>query len=61
MPDYDDYTGAVRAIHRLEDTYLLKTKDIQKGKLSTQYPSRPLTGIFHIHSSEMCHISYIIF
>ena len=47
MPSEKDYEGVIKAIHRLESTYLLETKDIQMGNLSQKYPSsRPLNGIF---------------
>ena len=44
MPDDEDYRGAIVALNRLEDAYLLNPSDIRNGKLSTQYPSRKLTG-----------------
>ena len=46
MPNNEDYIGAVQAIHRLSDTYLIEPDDIRKGNISTNYPSRQLTGIF---------------
>ena len=45
MPNNEDYIGAVQAIHRLSDTYLIEPDDIRKGNISTKYPSRQLTGI----------------
>ncbi len=44
LPTNDDYKGAIQAINRLEDTYLLTTREIQSGTLSQKYPSRPLDG-----------------
>jgi len=45
MPTNKDYEGTIQAIHRLQSTYLLNTKDIQMGNLSDKYPStRPLNG-----------------
>ena len=47
MPTDKDYEGVIQAIHRLQSTYLLDTKDIQMGNLSHKYPSiRPLSGRF---------------
>ena len=43
LPTDEDYNGAILAIHRLEDTYLLEPKDVRSGKLSEHYPSRGLT------------------
>ena len=45
LPTNEDYEGAIVALHRLEDTYLLDPNDIRTGKLSEKHPSRPLTGI----------------
>ena len=44
LPTSDDYYGAVKAIHRLEDTYLLNATSIRLGNLNNHYPSRPLTA-----------------
>jgi hypothetical protein len=44
LPTNVDYKGAIVAIHRLEDTYLLSTSDIRNGNLSVKYHSRPLTA-----------------
>ncbi len=44
LPGTDDYNGAAVALHRLEDTYNLKPRDIRSGSLSKKYPSRELTG-----------------
>ncbi len=44
LPTSDDYTGAVKAILRLEDTYMLNSTSIRLGDLNSQYPSRPLTA-----------------
>ena len=44
LPTSDDYTGAIKAIHRLEDTYLLNATSIRLGSLNARYPSRPLTA-----------------
>ncbi len=44
LPSPDDFEGAIRAIHRLEDTYLLDTREIRFGNLSANYSSRFLTG-----------------
>ena len=44
LPTEEDYEGAIVALHRLEDTYLLDPKDIKNGILSDKNPSRPLTG-----------------
>lgn len=46
LPDNDDYIGAIQAIHRLQDTYLLDSSEIRLGNLSSRYPSRPLNGLF---------------
>jgi hypothetical protein len=44
LPTEEDYEGAIVALHRLEDTYLLDPKDIKNGILSDKNPSRSLTG-----------------
>jgi hypothetical protein len=44
LPTIEDYEGAILGIHRLEDTYLLKPKDLALGKISAKHSSRPLTG-----------------
>ena len=49
MPTNKDYEGTIKAIHRLQSTYLLDTKDIQMGNLSDKYPStRPLNGRIYL-------------
>ena len=51
MPSNKDYEGVIKAVHRLQATYLLDTSDIQTGNLSQKYPaSRPLSGINFIFS-----------
>ena len=46
MPSNKDYEGVIKAVHRLQSTYLLDVNDIQSGNLSKKYPStRPLNGI----------------
>ena len=44
LPNNDDYSGAIVAIHRLEDTYQLDPTNIRKGNLSKNFPSRSLTA-----------------
>jgi prolyl 4-hydroxylase len=44
LPTDNDYTGAIKAIHRLDDTYLLNATSIRLGSLNARYPSRPLTA-----------------
>ena len=44
LPTNEDYVGSINGLLRLEDTYLLESDEIRKGKLSDKYPSRPLTG-----------------
>lgn len=56
LPDKDDYEGAIVAIHRLQDTYLLDPIDIRTGNLSKNYPSRPLTAF---ECFEFGRIAYI--
>ena len=46
MPTNNDYEGVIKAVHRLQTTYLLDVKDIQMGNLSEKYPTaRPLKGL----------------
>lgn len=49
LPTGEDYTGAINALQRLEDTYLLSPAEIRSGNLSKNYPSRPLNGINNIY------------
>ncbi|RNA10195.1 prolyl 4-hydroxylase subunit alpha-2 [Brachionus plicatilis] len=44
LPDNEDYEGVIKAMHRLEDTYLIQPNDIRLGNLKTQHPSRPLSA-----------------
>lgn len=44
LPDNEDYQGVIKAMHRLEDTYLLKPDEIRLGNLNTNHPSRPLNA-----------------
>lgn len=44
LPSNDDYVGAISALHRLEDTYLLEPEKISHGNLSQKHPSRALNG-----------------
>lgn len=44
LPNNEDYDGVIKAMHRLEDTYLLEPKDIRLGNLNSLYPSRPLNA-----------------
>lgn len=44
LPNNEDYEGVIKALNRLEDTYLLDPKDIRTGRLNTKHPSRPLNG-----------------
>lgn len=48
LPSSEDYSGAIQALHRLSDTYLLNPKEIRLGNLSQNYPSRPLNGILAV-------------
>ena len=64
LPTNEDYKGAIKAIHRLEDTYLLSPSDIRSGKLSQKHPSRPLTGNLFICFAFIlyhCKITTLIF
>ncbi len=46
LPTSNDYDGTIKAVHRLEDTYQLTTKDIRNGNLSETYPTlRRLTAL----------------
>jgi prolyl 4-hydroxylase len=45
VPTNKDYEGAILAIHRLQDTYLLTPSDLQNNKMSNKFPSiRPLNA-----------------
>lgn len=44
LPTGDDYTGAINALHRLEDTYLLSPPEIRSGNHSQNSLCRPLNG-----------------
>ena len=39
MPNYDDYYGALTALFRLQETYLLKPKHFLNKSLSQLYPT----------------------
>lgn len=59
LPSLEDYNGAAVALHRLEDTYQIEPQNIRLGNLSSQFPSRPLTGTrFDHHSRLPNNISY---
>jgi len=55
LPSSEDYSGAIQALHRLSDTYLLNPKEIRLGNLSKNYPSRPLNAF---ECFEMGRIAY---
>ncbi len=42
FPTDKDYNGALLAIIRLEDTYLVKPREFYYGNLSSMYPSKRL-------------------
>jgi hypothetical protein len=44
LPTYEDYSGSVTALHRLEDTYLLRPVDIRKGNIGLFKSIRELNG-----------------
>lgn len=46
MPGEEDYRGAITALIRLEDTYLLKPRDVRKGVFGKSKAMRRLNGLF---------------
>lgn len=44
MPTEEDYRGAITALIRLEDTYLLTPSDIRAGVFGKSKSMRPLNG-----------------
>lgn len=44
LPNEEDYKGAVRALLRLQDTYLLSTLEMSKGVFWHSKSFRPLNG-----------------
>lgn len=55
LPTNEDYDGVIKALHRLEDTYLLNPKDLRLGNLNSIYPSRPLNAF---ECFELGRVSY---
>ncbi len=44
LPNGDDFTGAVRALLRLQDIYLLSPSEMSKGVFWHSKSFRPLNG-----------------
>lgn len=42
LPSEVDYNGALKALNRLVETYVLNPRDIRYGNLSQKHPSRNL-------------------
>jgi len=46
LPTEVDYTGAIEALQRLQDTYLLNSTDIRKGIIGKYHSFRHLDGFY---------------
>jgi hypothetical protein len=55
LPTEIDYKGALNAVNRLVETYILNPRDIRFGNLSQKYPSRSLSRkILYIKLGPTC-------
>lgn len=44
LPEEEDYNGAIDALNRIQDTYLLPTSEIRKGLIGEYQSVRSLNG-----------------
>lgn len=49
----EDYKGALLALIRIQEAYLIDSRTIQQGLLSQKYPSRKLTGFILLNKIKM--------
>lgn len=55
LPTYEDLTGSVSALLRLQDTYKLETTELARGNVGG-VASPELTGIIYETKKEICKI-----